>query len=338
MAESQKKKSNEQIVEEYLKKNSCKEGSITGGSIVGQNLLDISYLVVHEEGFDVYYLKDNKITATKAFSWDDFTEVTVDHYAMSSLFRFSGKVNISIKAVFSDRLLKEIKKNNISCMIQSRKWYNKIIGFRSRKKWKMLLSSIIYISVLLFIVTLFNGNDDDNQEKANSKSTEQLTSPKKQAEEATSSPEKEENKTEHKENSKQSKSAKEFINLTKKDTEFRKYVNKFYSLPSNIRSSIYDKYVYKHTVTWKGTVADFFSDTIIVYGGESKDYNNEDWASLSSEKAELLPFVFIAELKDRSQIKNITMGQTLQVKGEIGSRGDIDFKSNWKLYKGEIIN
>ncbi|MEC0313031.1 TMEM165/GDT1 family protein [Bacillus subtilis] len=133
-----------------------------------------------------------------------------------------------------------------------------------------------------------------------------------------------------------SKEQEEFVKTMKSDTDFNTYVNKYYNLPSDVRTSTYDKFIYKKEVIWSGTVADSLSDSVIVYGGKD-GYNGEDWSTLSSTKADLLPYVFVAELKDKTQLATIKKGQTVKVKGEIGSRGDKDSNFNWKLYESEIV-
>lgn len=129
---------------------------------------------------------------------------------------------------------------------------------------------------------------------------------------------------------------KDFVEMTQTNPDFVTYVNGFYGLPKEERGSTFDTYVIDKEVTWSGTIADFLSDSVIVYR-KSEDYNGEDWTTISTEKKVMMPYTFIAELKDKSQLKNLKKGDTVTVKAVIGSRGDKDLKYNWKLYEGEIV-
>jgi hypothetical protein len=129
---------------------------------------------------------------------------------------------------------------------------------------------------------------------------------------------------------------KAFVEMTQTKPDFVTYVDGFYGLPKKERGSTFDTYVIDKKVTWSGTIADFLSDSVIVYG-KSEGYNGEDWTTISTEKKEMMPYTFIAELKDKSQLKDLKKGDTVTVKAVIGSRGDKDMQYNWKLYEGEIV-
>lgn len=91
-------------------------------------------------------------------------------------------------------------------------------------------------------------------------------------------------------------------------------------------------------MTWTGTIADLetISDSIVVYGKE-EGYNGEDWLTISTEKKDLMPYVFIAELKNEDMKKGLKKGDKVTVKGIIGSRGDKELQYNWKLYDAEVV-
>jgi len=118
--------------------------------------------------------------------------------------------------------------------------------------------------------------------------------------------------------------------------DFLTYADGLYNLSNDERSSTYDSYVVDKEVTWEGTLIDKLSDSVIVYAG-TQPYNGADWATLSSENKDLLPYVFIAELTNKKQLASVKKGDKIKVKGEVGSRGDKQAQMNWKLYKSEII-
>ncbi|WJD79472.1 hypothetical protein [Priestia megaterium] len=127
-----------------------------------------------------------------------------------------------------------------------------------------------------------------------------------------------------------------YVNNLESKGDFLTYADGLYNLSNDERSSTYDSYVVDKEVTWEGTLIDTLSDSVIVYAG-TQPYNGGDWATLSSENKDLLPYVFIAELTDKKQLASVKKGDKIKVTGEVGSRGDKQAQMNWKLYKSEII-
>lgn len=121
------------------------------------------------------------------------------------------------------------------------------------------------------------------------------------------------------------------------NADFNEYAAAFYDVPKEERSMIYDTYVNNKEVTWTGTVADTeaLRDSIVLVS--SNDYNGQDWATISTEKKELMPYTIVVELKDESSKDGIKKGDEVKVKGVVGSRGDKEMQFNWKLYDSEII-
>lgn len=134
-----------------------------------------------------------------------------------------------------------------------------------------------------------------------------------------------------------SEEQKAFVETHSKDTNLGNYADGFYAIPKEERGNTYDTYIYEKEVTWTGTVVDVdaISDSIVLYGKD--DYNGEDWSTLSTEKDEMMPYTAVVELKDESSKQGIKQGDTITIKGIVGSRGDKDSQFNWKLYEGEII-
>ncbi|MFS0871749.1 hypothetical protein [Paenibacillus xylanilyticus] len=92
-------------------------------------------------------------------------------------------------------------------------------------------------------------------------------------------------------------------------------------------------------VNWSGIIADLeaIGDTIVVYGGDN--YNGEDWATISTEKVDMMSYTFIVELKGGETMKDgLKEGDKVKLKASLDSRGDKELKYNWKLYEGEIVN
>lgn len=131
---------------------------------------------------------------------------------------------------------------------------------------------------------------------------------------------------------------KKVAELMKKDGDFLPVVEAYYDVPKEQKTSTWDSFMAKKNVTWSGIIADLdaIGDSIVVYGGEN--YNGEDWAIMSSSKKDMLPYVFIVELKDEAMKKGLKKGEKVKLKASLDSRGDKELQSNWKLYEGEVVN
>ena len=133
-----------------------------------------------------------------------------------------------------------------------------------------------------------------------------------------------------------SEAQKKFVEEISIGSDFVKYANGFYDIPKETRSNTFDSFVIDKKVNWSGTIVDFLSDSVIVYG-KPEEYNNENWETISSEKKVMMPYTFVAELKDKSQLNGLKQGELVAVKGIVASRGDKELQFNWKINKAEIL-
>ncbi|MCA1024447.1 hypothetical protein [Halobacillus litoralis] len=134
-----------------------------------------------------------------------------------------------------------------------------------------------------------------------------------------------------------SEEQKQFVDAAENNVDFSQYVDSFYGLSSEEKSNTFETYVVDKEVTWTGIIADLeaISDSIVLYGKD--DYNGETWNEISSEKTDMMPYVFIVELNEESVKDNLKVGQEIKISGVVGSRGDKELNYNWKLYEGELI-
>lgn len=123
-----------------------------------------------------------------------------------------------------------------------------------------------------------------------------------------------------------------------KSNDFMKFADAFYGLSASERSDVYRSTVEGAMVTWTGIITDLetVKDSIIVMG-KTDAYNGADWITLENDNADLVPYVIIVEMNDPSVKTGLKKGDSITLKGEVGARGDMDMKFNWKLYKGEIV-
>jgi hypothetical protein len=112
----------------------------------------------------LYEYKDTERIAKKIFAlpFAFFTGAQADHYALKTeIVTSEGKLVLKNSG---KKFVSELSKHNIEFTTKIRKWYNKILGYRSRKWWKMTIASISYAFFLLITMIIIFA---DETEKAN---------------------------------------------------------------------------------------------------------------------------------------------------------------------------
>jgi hypothetical protein len=131
------------------------------------------FMIITNTGFEIYFANKkvigdeevlDKVELKLTFSWSDFSSVEVDKFALSTLYIFNTGFTLRVDA--SNDLTEELRKNGISVTILERKWYNKILGFRSKKKWKMAVAVLGYLLILFVAIDVFVESDTEKAELA----------------------------------------------------------------------------------------------------------------------------------------------------------------------------
>jgi uncharacterized membrane protein YkoI len=167
------------VVKKYIADHGLILGNLIGGNIVGK--LSNQFFSIHEKGFDIYTVDSKRVKSMESFSWSDFNHAEVDRMAISVRIKFTGTKPIHISVPSLHHFSEYLKSNNIEISFLTRKWYQKILGFRSGKKWKMVTACISYFLILIFIIALFTPSDDDSTTKdsGSSKTAQTATQPAK---------------------------------------------------------------------------------------------------------------------------------------------------------------
>ncbi|MCY7563850.1 hypothetical protein ABEX69_07025 [Bacillus safensis] len=147
-----KKKNHTQIIEEYIDHHGLKKGSLTNGSVKGYGTLDVFLISVHDDGFDIFLLKDEAVCNVSSYIWSQFSEVEIDKFALSTGLSLLGEKEITLKITEDKPFYSQLEKHNIKMIFKKRKWQNKLLGFRSQNKLKMAIATTIYLTALLLIV------------------------------------------------------------------------------------------------------------------------------------------------------------------------------------------
>jgi hypothetical protein len=133
------------------------------------------FMIITDSGFEIYFaskkIQDNievldTVELKHSLTWNDFESVKVDKFALSTLYEFNTGLKLQVNA--SNDLTEELKTNGVSVNLLERKWYNKILGFRSKKKWKMVIASIGYLFILFVTIGIFSDGDKPSEQEASS--------------------------------------------------------------------------------------------------------------------------------------------------------------------------
>ncbi|MGM7428588.1 hypothetical protein ABRZ22_05050 [Bacillus pacificus] len=134
-----------------------------------------TYAAITKEHIHIfeYDKSKNKLTSLSLHPFANYSTVTTDHFAIKSTFTFDGPngkfVFIPVEQL-GESIETEIIKNYTSIKVTrlKRKWYQKILGFRSGKKWKMILACFLYFMFFGTIFNLVTGNGDKSKETSSS--------------------------------------------------------------------------------------------------------------------------------------------------------------------------
>lgn len=110
----------------------------------------ILYAAFYYEGVTVYDFNDEgELTEFGSLNWNDFTEIAIKHLDMKTSLAFHGDGRIRKLTVDNkdgkkiERFTKE--QTPVDVYVMKLRWYNKLPGFRSETRWKMIAGAIIYL-------------------------------------------------------------------------------------------------------------------------------------------------------------------------------------------------
>ncbi|MBO1214128.1 hypothetical protein J3T78_02560 [Staphylococcus nepalensis] len=105
---------------------------------------------------------------------DEFTltsneKIVKDNFALSSKYNLNGK-NIDISSDESkNKFEKLLIENGNTIENTKRNFINKIVGFRTKKVWKMIVAIIIYLMLLGALINIFTGDEESEDKKQDDK-------------------------------------------------------------------------------------------------------------------------------------------------------------------------
>lgn len=121
------------------------------------------YLIIKNGKFDFYQAKKKKqgtvnvIDEVKLVASYPITEIghaTIDYYALSVRHFYDNGLSVTFQN--KEKELEDLlEKYGVTISVKKRKWFNKILGFRSKKLWKMAIATISYPFILILLFGSF---------------------------------------------------------------------------------------------------------------------------------------------------------------------------------------
>ncbi|WP_342512844.1 hypothetical protein MKY34_19905 [Sporosarcina sp. FSL K6-1522] len=130
----------------------------------------------------------------------------------------------------------------------------------------------------------------------------------------------------------------EIIAMLETNTDFQTFSEKFYSLPGEEQTELFEKKIQgKSALNWSGVIVHKAGDNIFIYAGDPSLHNGEDWKTITLEKPELMPYIVNVSIPNKAQTAAVNPGDTVSVTGQIDLQGSQEEQSVWRLEKGLIL-
>ncbi|AMR06372.1 excalibur calcium-binding domain-containing protein [Bacillus thuringiensis] len=140
---------------------------------LGLGGIKTGYAAVTKEHIQIFtYDRDAKdVVSISTHHFSDYTNVFIDHYAIKSNFEFKGlKDTFAFNPNGSGKEIESLIKSYTDIEIHKteRKWYQKILGFRSGSKVKMVIASLIYLVIVVSIFNTITGKKEEPKQEVKS--------------------------------------------------------------------------------------------------------------------------------------------------------------------------
>lgn len=140
------------------------------------------YAAIDKEHIQLFKFisKTKEVSSIATYDLKEFDTVTIDHYLIKAVMIFKG-IHKTFDFIPTEQTkdIEKLLQVNTSLHIEKieRKWFNKVLGYRSQTKWKMIFASAIY---LFFIFTAISGfTEEKTKETATVTQTKTASEQKK---------------------------------------------------------------------------------------------------------------------------------------------------------------
>lgn len=131
--------------------------------IVPENVFNDYFAVFHTEGITIYDVsEEHRIVEFGSLDWEEFPYMTVRFFKYTTNLIFHADEKRFRKLTLNDdrreAIIDFVQENTPAQLeIVQLKWYNNIPGFRSGTRWKMIMSSIVYLWILGIVFNIIIG-------------------------------------------------------------------------------------------------------------------------------------------------------------------------------------
>ncbi|MGH0448544.1 excalibur calcium-binding domain-containing protein [Bacillus mycoides] len=167
----EQKPSERELATQAIAKKYQEEFGITP-IIVSANLpkMQPGYAAVTKEHIQIFKYDKiaNGIVSISTYELSNYVSVNVDHYAVKAVFEFKGDNDtFTFIPVGKGNDIEQLIRTNTNIEIHKteRKWYQKILGFRSGNKVKMVIASLIYLVIVVSIFNTITGKKEEPKQE-----------------------------------------------------------------------------------------------------------------------------------------------------------------------------
>lgn len=115
----------------------------------------VLYGAFHSDGVGIYKFDKIQPILTQTHEWKTFTDASVDFFATKTVIALNGESHGTTLIMMEKgkELVSLLRSNtSIAVQVQDRPLWRKILGFRTRTKWKMIVAAIAYLALFGGIV------------------------------------------------------------------------------------------------------------------------------------------------------------------------------------------
>ncbi|RAS75208.1 hypothetical protein A3864_16200 [Priestia endophytica] len=153
---SEKQESSSAIRERLIREKHPTAWAVESASI-GTKLINEECGAFTQDELIIYKLTPDKkgLSEVQRMHWPTDRTAEVDHFALKSIFLIKESEFVTGVGGKKVQTFLEEKKNIIFTKVP-RAFYEKILGFRSKTKWKQITAIIGYVAIICFIIGLFS--------------------------------------------------------------------------------------------------------------------------------------------------------------------------------------
>jgi hypothetical protein len=119
--------------------------------------------IVVDKTIWLYEYDDKKREARKIITWGlaFFTGAVIDHYAIKSEVHLTDNELLVLNST-GKKFTEALDILQVKYKVKVRKWHQKILGFRTGKKWKKAVASFTYAFAFLFLLVAIFGEESES--------------------------------------------------------------------------------------------------------------------------------------------------------------------------------